>query len=186
MDESDKTRPALASRLGVSVPTLRKWEGEFSNWLRTPPGRLGQGQKKIYLDDDVLTLATIHRLREEGFTYDDIRARLDAELATATPDDIPDAPGDAPAPSVGLSLYMDTVRALEATEGELRAVSAERDRLLEDLKSERSARLDAERRAAFAEGKASAGQNVSQDASQDTATDTDAQRQPRWWRRWFG
>ena len=65
---------------------------------------------------------------------------------------------------------MDTARQLEATEGELTATSAERDYLRERLRELEDKLIDAERRAARAEGERDmlAGQPLS------------------WWQRTFG
>jgi DNA-binding transcriptional MerR regulator len=154
-EELQLTREEIAARLNLSVGTIRKWEKEFSRWLVTPPGIKGLGQKKVYAENDVLVFSIVYQARQEGLTIEQVKDALDARLATATRELIPDVPtatGEE-APRVGLQLYMDTIRALEATEGELSATREERDRLLEDLREERDARLDAEKRAASAEGK---------------------------------
>ena len=65
---------------------------------------------------------------------------------------------------------MDTARQLEATEGELLATSAERDYLRERLRELEDKLVDAERRAARAEGE----------------RDMLAGRPPGFWQRLFG
>ena len=63
------------------------------------------------------------------------------------------ARGEAEPPArVQLALYMDTARQLEATEGELTATREERDHLRERLRELEDKLIDAERRAARAEG----------------------------------
>ena len=156
-DELALTRAELSERLGVSVGALRKWEGEFSQWITTPPGIKGYGQPRVFNPHDVLVFATIAKARREGKGIDAIRAELDERLDTARRDEalgvdpLEDARGEAEPPArVHLALYMDTARQLEATEGELRATTGERDYLRERLRELEDKLLDAERRAAAA------------------------------------
>ncbi len=158
-DELALTRAELAERLGVSVGALRKWETEFSQWITTPPGVKGYGQPRVFNPHDVLVFATIAKARREGKGMDAIRAELDERLAAAAREEalgvspLDAARGEAEPPArVQLALYMDTVKALEATEGELRAVAGERDHLRERLRELEDRLVDAERRAARAEG----------------------------------
>lgn len=158
-DELALTRAELAERLGVSVGALRKWEGEFSQWITTPPGVKGYGAPRVFNPHDVLVFATIAKARREGKRIDAIRAELDERLDAARRDEalgvspLDAAIGEAEPPArVHLALYMDTARQLEATEGELRAVAGERDFLRERLRELEDKLVDAERRAARAEG----------------------------------
>ena len=153
VENNNLTRNEISNRLGVSVATIRKWQSEFSEWIKTPSGIRGQGQKLHYLADDVLLFSVISKLRKDGLTYVDIKKRLDTELLTATEELIPEEPTEEPESArVELALYMDTVRALEATEGELTATAKERDRLIEDNKELQERLIESERKAAKAEG----------------------------------
>ena len=176
-EELELTRAELSERLGVSVGALRKWEGQFSEWITTPPGVKGFGAPRVFNSHDVLVFATIAKARREGRRVDDIRAELDERLATAARDEalgvdpLDAALGDAEPPArVQLALYMDTARQLEATEGELKATSAERDYLRDRLAELEDKLVDAERRAARAEGE----------------RDMLAGRPPSFWQRLFG
>lgn len=158
-DELSLTRAELAARLDVSVGALRKWEAEFSQWITTPPGVKGYGQPRVFNPHDVLVFATIAKARREGKGIGDIRAELDERLANVqrdaalgeSPLDVALGESEPPA-RVQLALYMDTLRQLEATEGELHAVTGERDFLRERLRELEDKLVDAERRAARAEG----------------------------------
>ena len=156
-DDLALTRAELAERLGVSVGALRKWEGEFSQWITTPPGVKGFGAPRVFNPHDVLVFATIAKARREGKRIDAIRAELDERLDAAARDEalgvspLDAARGEAEPPArVQLALYMDTARQLEATEGELRAIASERDYLRERLRELEDKLVDAERRAAAA------------------------------------
>lgn len=176
-DELELTRTELSERLGMSVGALRKWEAEFSEWITTPPGIKGYGQPRVFNPHDVLVFATIAKARREGKRIADIRAELDDRIAAASRDEalgvspLDTAMGEGDlSPRVQLALYMDTVKALEATEGELKATTGERDYLRERLAELEDKLVDAERRAARAEGE----------------RDMLAGREPSFWRRLFG
>lgn len=148
------TRADLASRLGVSVSVLRKWEDLFSSWLVTPKGVKGYGAAKVYDPQDVRVLSLVHRMRQEGQTLEQVREGLSDRLATATDEvsqDLPTLP-DRPQ-EVSLQSYVELSGRLQATEGELSAVLEDRDYLREQVKELHDRLLDAERRAAAAEGK---------------------------------
>ena len=158
-DELALTRAELAERLGVSVGALRKWEAQFSQWIETPAGVKGFGAPRVFSPHDVLVFATIAKARREGKGIDAIRAELDERMAAAARDEalgvdpLDAATGEAEPPArVQLALYMDSLRQLEATEGELRAVAGERDHLRERVRELEDKVVDAERRAARAEG----------------------------------
>ena len=176
-DELELTRAELSERLGVSVGALRKWEGEFSQWITTPPGVKGFGAPRVFNAHDVLVFATIAKARREGKKIADIRDELDERMEAAARDEalgvdpLDAATGEGEPPArVQLALYMDTARQLEATEGELRATSAERDYLRQQTEELRAALIDAERRAAAAEAE----------------RDMLAGRPPSFWQRLFG
>lgn len=148
------TRADLASRLGVSVSVLRKWEDLFSSWLVTPKGVKGYGAAKVYDPQDARVLALVHKMRQEGQTLEQIAEGLSSRLATAAdelPADLPMLP-DRPQ-EVSLQSYVDLSGRLQATEGELSAVLEDRDYLRGQVNELQDRLLDAERRAAAAEGK---------------------------------
>ena len=175
-EELELTRAELSERLDVSVGALRKWEREFSEWITTPPGVKGYGQPRVFNPHDVLVFASIAKARREGIGYDDIRAELSQRVEEAerdaalgeSPLDV--ALGEDTPARVQLALYVDTMKQLEATEGELKATSAERDYLRDRLAELEDKLVDAERRAARAEGE----------------RDMLAGRPASWWQRLFG
>ena len=190
-DELALTRAELAERLGVSVGALRKWEGEFSQWITTPPGIKGYGQPRVFNPHDVLVFATIAKARREGKGIAAIRAELDERVDAAARDEalgvdpLDAATGEAEPPArVQLALYMDTLRQLEATEGALNAVAGERDYLRERVRELEEKVVDAERRAARAEGERDmlAGRPPGGSAEGEG----DAAARTTWWQRVFG
>ncbi len=190
-DDLGLTRAELAERLGVSVGALRKWEGEFSQWITTPPGVKGYGQPRVFNPHDVLVFATIAKARREGKGIDAIRAELDERIDAARRDEalgvspLEAALGeDEPPARVHLALYMDTARQLEATEGELRAVAGERDFLRERLRELEDKLVDAERRAAAAE--AQRDMLAGRPAGGSAEGEGEAAPRLTWWQRTFG
>ena len=176
-EELELTRAELSVRLGVSVGTLRKWEGEFSQWIETPPGVKGYGAPRVFSRHDVLVFATIAKARREGKKIADIRDELDERMDAAERDaalgesPLDDMLGESDTPArVQLALYVDTMKQLEATEGALSATAAERDYLRDRLAELEDRLIDAERRAARAEGE----------------RDMLAGRPPGFWQRLFG
>ena len=165
------TRADLARRLGVSVSVLRKWEDSFSPWLVTQKGVKGFGAAKVYDPQDVRVLSLVHKMRQEGLTVEQVREGLSDRLATAADEVAPDLPTVPDRPKeVSLQSYVDLLGRYEATEGELTATSAERDYLRERLRELEDKLVDAERRAARAEGE----------------RDMLAGRPPGFWQRLFG
>jgi DNA-binding transcriptional MerR regulator len=81
MSSTATRRPsAVASRLGISVSTLRRWSQQFSPFLSTMAQQSDEdgGRHRRYADEDLATLISIKTLLSEGFTYDQVRARLQA------------------------------------------------------------------------------------------------------------
>lgn len=176
-EELELTRAQLAQRIGYSQSVIRKWEKDFAEFVTSPPGIKGLAQARTYPTEDVILFATIAQLRSEGLSLDAIRnklpdrlaqarARLDEGLAGAQ-DFLPVATEQQ---QVALSLFLDTRAALDATEGELSATREERDHLRGRLRELEEALIDAERRAARAEGE----------------RDMLAGRPPGFWQRLFG
>lgn len=179
-EELELTRAQLAQRIGFSQSVIRKWEKDFSEFVTSPPGVKGLAKARVYNLDDVLLFGTIAQLRSEGLPLDRIREllpdrlaqariRLDEALGVPPLDAALGEEEEQPA-RVQLALYVDTLRQLEATEGELTATREERDHLRGRLRELEDKLVDAERRAARAEGE----------------RDMLAGRPPGFWRRLFG
>ena len=186
-DELALTRAELSERLGVSVGALRKWEAEFNQWITTPPGVKGYGAPRVFNPHDVLVFATIAKARREGKRIDAIRAELDERLdATERDAALGESPldialGEEQQPArVQLALSVDTLLELEATEGELKATSAERDFLRERLRELEDKLVDAERRAAAA--------TAERDmlAARPTGDEREDTKPLTFWQRFFG
>ena len=148
------TRADLARRLGVSVSVLRKWEDTFSPWLVTQKGVKGFGAAKVYDPQDVRVLSLVHKMRQEGLTLEQVRDGLSDRLATAADEVAPDLPTVPDRPKeVSLQSYVDLLGRYEATEGQLQAVTEERDYLRQRVEDLQDRLLDTQARAAAAEGK---------------------------------
>lgn len=179
-EELELTRAQLAQRIGFSQSVIRKWEKDFAEFVTSPPGQKGLAKARVYNLDDILLFGTIAQLRSEGFPLDKIRDLLPDRLAQARerldeavgvpPVDAALGEEEAQPARVQLALYMDVVKALEATEGELSATREERDYLRERLRELEEKLMDATGRAAAAEAQ----------------RDMLAGRPPSFWQRLFG
>ncbi|HUW15188.1 MAG TPA: MerR family transcriptional regulator [Anaerolineae bacterium] len=94
-------RPAeIASRLGVSVSTLRRWSQQFSAYLSevAQSSDDDSARHRRYTDEDLGTLITIKGLLTEGYTYSQARRRLQVIQVDPTPEGEPYAlvPSDEP------------------------------------------------------------------------------------------
>jgi len=73
----------VANQLQISPSTLRRWSGEFADYLSGAAGRpLGDDEDKAshrrYTEQDLETLTTIKGLLAEGLTYIQVGQRLEA------------------------------------------------------------------------------------------------------------
>jgi DNA-binding transcriptional MerR regulator len=72
----------VASQLGISPSTLRRWSNEFADFLSDAAGRpesdTGKSAHRRYHDQDLETLMTIKGLLGEGQTYIQVGRRLEA------------------------------------------------------------------------------------------------------------
>lgn len=66
----------LARRLGVSDPLIRKWSGQYAQYLTKRAGRPRPGQEREFDDSDQLVMATVAHLRDEGLGHDQIEQQL--------------------------------------------------------------------------------------------------------------
>ncbi len=70
-------RPSeVAEQLGISGATLRRWSSRFSAFLDLAEGGQESGSHRRYTDHDLQTLASIKRLLEQGWTYEQVADQL--------------------------------------------------------------------------------------------------------------
>jgi DNA-binding transcriptional MerR regulator len=152
-------RKQVAELLDVSVSTVRLWEREFSEWVKSQPGTYGRAGKRLYGADDWRLFQIIRKQTTAGKTFDEIRATLDEDFAdenfpleelVVEPDETPQ-PEEGSRELVPFSRFVDLLARYEATEGTLSAISEERDYLREKTAELEAAVVDAERRAAAKE-----------------------------------
>ena len=92
MSSPTHRRPSeIASRLGVSVSTLRRWSQQFSAYLSEVAQTSDEAspRHRRYTDEDLGTLITIKGLLTEGYSYSQARRRLQAIQVDPTPDGEP-------------------------------------------------------------------------------------------------
>ena len=72
---------------GVAKPTIRFWEKEFKDYLN--PLRT-EGNQRRYTRNDIELIERInHLVRQEGFTLEGARRKLEAETVTESPGVLP-------------------------------------------------------------------------------------------------
>lgn len=85
----------VASQLGVSPSTLRRWSNEFADFLSDAAGRpeseAGKTAHRRYLDEDLETLMAVKGLLAEGQTYIQVGRRLEALRLRQAPEDTDEA-----------------------------------------------------------------------------------------------
>jgi len=158
IDEIRMTSPEVANYFNKTTQTVRNWTERFRHHL-SPSATAGDGRTRYYIHDDLLVLALVNELREQGLEWDDIDVSLSngQRGSLAEPDMKLIMQQDAQSQVVS---YREALRQLqaayEAQEHELNTLKNE----LEDLKSKsirlevaleaecqlRSAFIDAERR----------------------------------------
>ncbi len=101
--ESDpqQMRPSeVADQLGISGATLRRWSSRFSAFLDLADGGQESGSHRRYSAHDLETLASVKRLLEQGWTYEQVAGQL-AETGAAAPQ----AADDVAAPDTETAQY---------------------------------------------------------------------------------
>lgn len=147
------TRKQLSLFLGVSVATLRGWESRYASYLEAEPGKKGSAVKKQFTPNDVLVLATVRRLRNDGRSLAEIDTLLDEEIPKTDLDAPGREGGAAPAGElVALNNKLTaTIASLAAEEAAREVIQEERDRLLVDVAAAREEAATARDRATAAE-----------------------------------
>ena len=82
-------RPSeVATRLGVSVSTLRRWSQQFASYLSDKAQSSDEetSRHRRYADEDLATLIDVKQLLTEGYTYSQVRRRLEVLRAGSGPE----------------------------------------------------------------------------------------------------
>ncbi len=98
-------RPAeVAQILGIPASTLRRWSGQFADFLSplTHDRPEGGGHRR-YTSADVQTLAEVKRLLGAGLTYQQVRQRLEHPVGEETEETIAEALADDSLPGDSIS-----------------------------------------------------------------------------------
>jgi DNA-binding transcriptional MerR regulator len=69
----------------ISSATVRNWSSEFERHL-SPTARPGKNRHRTYTDDDLKVFALVSQMKNEGSTFADIHASLDAGQRGELPD----------------------------------------------------------------------------------------------------
>jgi DNA-binding transcriptional MerR regulator len=140
----------LEKRLGVTRQTISNWTKEYADMLSagaTPP----KGKVRHYNDADIEIMASIAHYRSQKRSYADIRAELQ-QGKTIPAGDVPPMDIAARPEFTPVSVVEEFVKALQAQhEGQVKHLRDELADEKADHENERTARLEAETRAAIAE-----------------------------------
>lgn len=180
-----------ASRIDASPTWIRDNTKAFADFL-SDSARPAKGGTRLYNDDDIAVLATIKRLKNEGQPTEAITAHLAAGGPLDYPPDAPESPQDAQSSSALMTereIRLST--SYSDIQGELRAVTNERDRLAGQLADSQAAHLAAETARAAAEAKLELYQSDlaiqvvhSQQAQQPPAEEQNEATGRAWWKVW--
>lgn len=160
-----------AKRLEISQSSVRnysKWFSDFFSDAAVPP----KGQQRLFDDEDLKLLATIARLKRQGVDDNGIKEELSAGQLDDVANELP--------PEPNAIMVMQLSSTLASREGELTATKEERDRLLDDLETERQARRQSDERATAAETEL----KILRELTERQAPEEE--RPLTWWQRIFG
>lgn len=135
----------LARRLGVSDPLIRKWSGQYAEFLSRRSGRPKPGQDRDFDDSDVLVMATVAHLRNEGLSHDQITQQLADRWRVESVPPLPDPEVEEARRRVDLVPADRLARALDRIDqlqGDITRLIAERDRALQDATDTRDKLAD--------------------------------------------
>jgi DNA-binding transcriptional MerR regulator len=171
------TVTGLSNALGVTPATIRRWSGEFSDYLSrhaSPP----PGETRVFSDDDAAVLALVAEMRRVNIDLETITAALAAgERGQWPPDNRQDDAGETQQAPMALVTQL-TAKA-SSLEGELKATKTELDRRIAELKDAQDAARESEKRATIAETKLEALSIMGDD---ETPAAVDVQSQGESWR----
>jgi DNA-binding transcriptional MerR regulator len=169
----------LTKAFGVTASTLRNWTAEFADYLSSsanPPA----GQTRQYSQEDAEILATVAIMRSEKRPYAEIHAALDAgDRIEWTP---PEEEGARPEDEEQETALVRLTATVARFEGQLEAVTEERDHLRNKLDEEQEARRTAENRAVAAETRAEMLEDMMKPEEPERPQGDGTERP--WWRFW--
>jgi len=119
----------VAELLGVTGSTVRNYTKAFADYL-SPGARPSEGQRQ-FTDQDLRVLATAKQFLDMGQTY----AQAGDNLALVDLDNLEDVPLPIQEPSTALVPRVLITELERRHSQELARVTAERDQILEDLRS---------------------------------------------------
>ncbi len=113
MTDALKTAQQVATELGVSSSTLRRWTKDFGPFLSPSGAVAGDGANRRFSDDDMVVLRRVKEQLAGGASTDEVVDQLQSEgrgetaaLTTTSPD------GALSNPNAAFVLLTDTLRAM--------------------------------------------------------------------------
>jgi DNA-binding transcriptional MerR regulator len=67
----------LTTLYGIALETARQWAIEFGQYL-SPTGKPGKNKHRLYTDEDMRVFSLVAQMKEQGSTYEEIHATLQA------------------------------------------------------------------------------------------------------------
>jgi DNA-binding transcriptional MerR regulator len=132
----------LVKQFGVSDTTIRRWVAEFGEYLSSNAQQI-HSKHRSFTADDFLVLATIHVLSKEGYSLSAINDKLgqgyrveDVSAATVGYTD------GRMVPATAIEQIIDAAE----IRVELESLKIERDRLLDELGTERQRNIEKDQR----------------------------------------
>jgi len=132
----------VCSQIDVTPSTLRRWSKEFANFLSSEAGtptssESGRPAHRRYTDEDLEVLLTIKGLLSEGYTYQQVKKRLEALRLSETGEGdvyaispVPPGPTEQPALTPAVTILADTLHTVaEGQQLLLNSQQANRDLL---------------------------------------------------------
>ena len=141
---------AIAKRLDVTTQTVRGWSDDYKDFL-SEDAVPEKGGTRNFNDEDLRVLVLIASMRADGESFDSIRLALtNGRRGTMILPMVASEETDVNEPR-GSAIITRLATTAARYEGEIKAISDERNRLVGELEREREARIMAVERAVRAE-----------------------------------
>lgn len=135
------TTKDIADRLEVNAQTIRRWSQQFADHLSDGARNKDALQ---FTDDDLLTLWSIRRWRQLGYSLDEIGSRLTSGQRVS--EDLPDAADqdgpDRRAIMIPEAQFTGALAEIRRLEGERERLLIERDRAIDQRETDRQVMTD--------------------------------------------